>query len=107
MLNTYIYLLRPATPGILGQMLPKQEAIMDQHFARLQQSLHDGRLLLAGPCEDEAFGIVIFRAHSIDDAQQFINDDPAILSGLMSAELHPFRISLAADDIWLTEDASE
>ena len=94
MMNTYVYLLRPVTRGILDHMNPEREALMDQHFTRLQQILSSGRLLLAGPCEDEAFGLVVFRAQSMDDAQRFMNDDPAVRSGLMTAELHPFRVSL-------------
>ena len=94
MMNTYVYLLRPVTRGILDRMNPEREAVMDQHFTRLQQILSSGRLLLAGPCEDEAFGLVVFRAQSMDDAQRFMNDDPAVRSGLMTAELHPFRVSL-------------
>ena len=107
MLNTYIYLLRLAKPGILDRMSPEHEAIMDEHFARLQQALSDGRLLLAGPCEDDAFGIVIFRAQSIDDAQRFMSDDLAVRRGLMIAKLHPFRISLVANAPWIAEDTPQ
>ena len=106
-MNTCICLLRPTAPGILDRMSPENETIMDEHFVQLQQSLHDGRFLLAGPCEDEAFGIVTFRAQSIGGAQRFMSDDPAVRSGLMGAKLQPFRISLVANDALITEDASE
>jgi len=107
MTNTYVYLLRPAMPDILDQMNPEREAVMDQHFTRLQQALSYGKLLLAGPCEDEAFGLVVFRAQSMDDAQQFMNDDPAVRSGLMTAELHPFRVSLFDVSDWSTEGSNQ
>ena len=107
MMNTHTYLLCLAEPGMLDQMSSENETTMDEYFARLQQSLHDGRLLLAGPCEDKTFGIVIFRVQSIDDAQRFMSDDPAVRSGLMSTKLHPFRISLVANDALITEDAPE
>lgn len=100
MTRTYIYLLRPITPGIPSQILPYHEALMDEHFARLQQSLRDGSLLLAGPCEDETFGIVVFRAKSMGDAQQFMNDNPAVRGGLMTAKLHPFHVSLLNVSDW-------
>ena len=36
MMNAYVYLLRPVTQGILDHMNTEQEAVMDQHFTRLQ-----------------------------------------------------------------------
>ena len=107
MMNTYVYLLRPVTRGILDHMNPEREAVMDQHFTRLQQALSDAKLLLAGPCEDEAFGLVVFRAPSIEDAQRFMNDDPAVHSGLMTAELHPFRVSLLDVSVWNAEASNQ
>ena len=92
----------------MSQLSPQeQEAIKGEHFMRLQQSLRNGRLLLAEPCEDEAFGMVIFRAQSIDAAQRFMSDDPAVRSGLMNTELHTFRVSLVANGPWAAEDVLE
>jgi hypothetical protein len=53
-----------------------------------------GRAILAGPCLDQTFGIVIVRAHSLEEARSLMQADPAVRNGIMSAELHPFRVSL-------------
>jgi uncharacterized protein YciI len=76
---------------------PEHEPIMSEHFQYLKQWMEDGKLLLAGPCEDEAFGIVIFYGESDDDAQAFMDNDPAIRDGIMTAEWHRFRVSLFGD----------
>jgi uncharacterized protein YciI len=91
---TFIYVIKPVRPELLGHMSPGQEAIMEKHFLRLKQGVDDGKVVLAGPCTDGAFGIVLFYADSEEDATNYMNGDPAVEGGLMTAELHPFRISL-------------
>lgn len=71
-------------------------ATMRAHFAYLKEALAGGILVLAGPCEDLAFGLVIFRADDEAAAREFMAADPAISEGIMTAELHPFRVSLIA-----------
>ncbi len=44
--------------------------------------------------EFQAFGVVIFSAESQSEAERIMNDDPAVKAGLMTAELHPFCVSL-------------
>lgn len=42
----------------------------------------------------ETFGVVILEAESKEKAKQFMDDDPAVVSGLMSATRHPFGVAL-------------
>lgn len=77
---------------------PEAARILEAHYAYLKHKLDSGELLLAGPCTDYAFGITIFRAGSEEAAQEFIANDPAVLGGVMTAELHPFRVSLFDPD---------
>ena len=91
---TFVYVVRMVRPELLEHMSAEQEAIMEEHFLRLKKGVTDGRVVLAGPCTDGAFGIVIFQADSQEDAADYASGDPAVESGLMSVELHPFRISL-------------
>lgn len=90
----YVYMLKPVNVPMDEIMTTENEQAMTDHFNRLKVMLAEGRLVLAGPCEDEAFGVVIFTAESDEDAERIMNDDPAVLAGLMTAELHPFRVSL-------------
>ncbi len=93
-MRTFVYLLRPNRPSVVDDASPKEESTLGEHFEYLQEALSGGRLILAGPCEDGEFGIVIFRAGAEDEALEFMQGDPAVKAGLMTAELHPFRISL-------------
>ncbi len=86
----YIYLIRLTRPASFDKPTPEEEAIIQEHFERLQASLRAGELVLAGPCLDGAFGVVIFAAESEEAALAYMNDDPAVKHGVMAAELHPF-----------------
>lgn len=81
-------------PETFEKMSPKEEAIINAHFERLKKALGEENLILAGPSLDGEFGIIIFRAQSREQAEKFVNNDPAVNGGIMTAELHPFRVSL-------------
>jgi uncharacterized protein YciI len=95
MCSTFVYMLKAYRHDLINNASPEEEKIIDMHFEHLKKALHEGILILAGPCLDGEFGIVIFRAGSEEEANVFMNSDPAVKAGLMSAELHPFRVSLS------------
>ena len=53
-----------------------------------------GVVLLAGPCLDETFGVVVLTADSEAAARAFMLNDPAVKNNVMMAELHPMKISV-------------
>lgn len=91
----YIYLLRLVDPKVATDPTAEQQEIISEHFVRLQKLTRQRDVLLAGPCTDAAFGIVIFRAPDADAAQLFMEADPAIARGVMTGEVHPFSVSLS------------
>jgi uncharacterized protein len=94
--QTYIYLVRPTREQFNETMTADEEAIVGDHFVRLKNMLTSGELILAGPCSDAAFGVVIYRADSLESARDIMENDPAVKHGVFSAELHEFRVSLLA-----------
>ena len=91
--STFIGLIRPTRPGFVEQMLPEEEAAMQAHAAYLDQLLSETTFFLIGPCLDRAFGLSIFEAESLEAAHQIMAHDPTVERGVMTAEVHPFRIS--------------
>ncbi len=91
---TWIYLLRLTRPETVSSPTEEESAAIDRHFPHLQQACSAGTVRLAGPATDGAFGIVIFEATDETTARPFMADDPAVRTGVMTAELHPFRVSL-------------
>ena len=90
----YLYLIHPYRHGFFEQPTPEEAAIMDEHFAYLKRATEAGRVLLAGPCLDDTFGLVVFRAESDEAADAFMGNDPSVKKNVMAAELHPMRVSL-------------
>jgi uncharacterized protein YciI len=95
-LPTFIYMLRPKSRSLIDEATPEEEARLGEHLDYLERAVEDGRLILAGPCLDGEFGVVIFRAATENEALEFMQSDPTVRHGLMAAGLHPFRVSLLA-----------
>ena len=90
----YIYLIHPLRHEFFDNPTPQEEAAMEAHFEYLKKAIADGMVLLAGPCLDETFGVVVFHADNDESARAFMFNDPSVLSNVMMAELHPMRISV-------------
>ncbi len=78
----------------------EEKAIVREHFARLEALTEQGVTLLVGRTQDDSprtFGIVLFQAESEEQAREVMNNDPAVVKGIMRAELFPFRIALAGE----------
>lgn len=90
----YLYLIHPYRHGFFDAPTPEEEAAMVEHFAYLKKAAERGTVLLAGPCTDDTFGLVILRAEDDQAANVFMFEDPSIKKNVMAAELHPMRISI-------------
>ena len=72
-------------------------AIASRHFEYLAQAAKAGQVILAGRTLEPlaaTFGIVIFEAESEAAARTFMQSDPAVEAGLMTATLHPYTIAV-------------
>ena len=94
----FIYVLRLVPPLYANSAWTKEDnAVLERHFIRFQQAAKSGQLILAGRTSepgDKTFGIAIFDAPDEAAARKFMEEDPAVASGLMTAELHPFTVAL-------------
>jgi len=90
----YIYLIEPLRKEFFQSPTPLEEQAMEAHFEYLKQAITDGTLVLAGPCLDETFGVVVLRAENDEEARAFLLGDPAVKNNVMTAVLHPLKISL-------------
>jgi len=97
----FIYILK-LIPYLLDMKnwTVKEKAIVERHFANLQDLLKEGKLILAGKTDgldEKTFGIVIFTANSEEEAKLIMKNDPAVAEGIMKAELFPYSIALMKD----------
>jgi uncharacterized protein len=94
----FIYVLRLVPRLHADSAWTKEDnAALERHFTRFQDAAKSGQLILAGRTSesgDKTFGIAIFEAPDEDAARKFMQEDPAVAGGLMTAELHPFAVAL-------------
>ena len=90
----FIYLIHPLRHEFFDNPTPQEDAVMDAHYQYLKQATTNGVVLLAVPCLDETFGLVVLTADNEAAARAFMLNDPAVKSNVMLAELHPMKISL-------------
>jgi uncharacterized protein len=72
-------------------------AIVDAHFAYLKRLHAEGRLILAGKSagnDANTFGLVIFEAEDLPQAQSIMANDPTVKEGIMNATLSAYHVAL-------------
>ncbi|MET0682009.1 MAG: YciI family protein [Casimicrobiaceae bacterium] len=94
----FIYVLR-VTPGFheSRNWTDRESAVIARHFERLAKAAETGQVILAGRTDEalaETFGVVIFEAEDAEAARRFMETDPSVVSGLMSATLHLYAVAL-------------
>jgi len=70
--------------------------IIEEHFNYVKSLTDRGIVLVFGRTQNReagAFGIVIFRADSNEEAQLIMSNDPAVKQGIMHAELYPYKVA--------------
>ena len=75
----------------------EDKAAVDRHLANFKEATQSGQLILAGRTKepgDKTSGIAIFEAADEAAARKFMETDPAVAGGVMTAELHPFAVAL-------------
>ena len=94
----FIYVLRLVPRLYDDKNWTKEDnAVLERHFVRFQEAIKSRQLVLAGRTKesgDKTFGIAIFEAPDEAAARAFMQADPAVEGGLMTAELHPFAVAL-------------
>ena len=67
-------------------------AVQKQQVDYVQSLLASNKAVIAGAIKDETdlVGVYIFRTTSAEEARSWIDADPAVTGGLVTAELHPW-----------------
>ena len=97
-MQQWIYVLKVTRLEMLtAGATPGEDEIVGRHFAYLKDLLAQGVVILMGRTQNDdetTFGIVIFEADDETAARAFMENDPAVRQGVMTATLYPYRIAL-------------
>lgn len=87
----YMGLLKKG-PGWTVANTEETAQLHQKHIAFVTSLLESGKAIIAGSLNDdgEIRGVYIFRAPSADEARAWANADPAVASGHLVAEMHPW-----------------
>lgn len=90
----FVYIIRPIKEDFNETATDEENKIVHEHFLYLKKLLEEEVLVLAGPEPNAKFGLVIFETNSEKEAEEIMNNDPAVKNEVFKAELFPFRVSL-------------
>ena len=73
---------------------PATEEIQKGHMANIQRLAEMKKLVVAGPFGDDGKlrGIFVFKVASIEEARELAATDPAVKSGRLTLEIHPWVV---------------
>ena len=90
----YLIMYSPPRENYAENMTPEETAVIERHFEYLQKQEAEGKLILAGRTDDARLGIAIIETENENEARQIMENDPAVMEGVFSGELLPFRLAL-------------
>jgi uncharacterized protein YciI len=79
-------------------MTDEEEKIMDRHFKYLTDLVAQKKVLMAGPCFNPVFGLIILQVESEEEAMELMKNEPTVVNGLHTYEMNPMRVALMAEN---------
>lgn len=97
MKEQFLVMLRVTRPEMLKQGPTADENVaLEAHVSYLIRLADQGVALLFGRTQTndpDTLGLVIILADNIDEAWVLVNNDPVVLSGVMTAQVVPYYIA--------------
>jgi uncharacterized protein len=93
---SWLVILRPTRAELPFDPTHEEEGIVGEHFAHLLRLRDEGKLVLAGPSPvpGDTIGIAVFDVADEAEVRAIVDVDPAVVNGVMTAEIRPLRISI-------------
>ena len=92
--QTYFFKLIPPRSTFPADITPDEAGLMEQHRVYWAERLAAGQVLAYGPVlvPGGAFGLGILEVEDEAEARRFGVNDPSVLAGLNTFEIHPMRV---------------
>jgi uncharacterized protein YciI len=86
----YVVFYTPGSKWIPGKSVYEQP--LKYHVNHVGKLMTEKRLIACGPFTDSWGGMTIFEADNLEEAQDFVKNDPAIINQILIGHLHPWHI---------------
>ncbi|MGA2047358.1 MAG: YciI family protein [Terracidiphilus sp.] len=92
--QTYFFKLIPPRSTFPADITPDEAVSMEQHRVYWAEHFAAGQILAYGPvlAPGGAFGLGILEVQDEAEARKFGENDPSVLAGLNSFEIHPMHV---------------
>ncbi|MGH9818702.1 MAG: YciI family protein [Pyrinomonadaceae bacterium] len=99
-MKNYVLVILKTGPSAIPAGKERDE-IFKGHFANIHRLGDQGKLVVAGPFDDNSDwrGMFIFNVTTIEEAKKLTETDPVIKSGLMIPEFHKLYCSAALMEV--------
>jgi uncharacterized protein len=93
----FVYKLIPARPTFPADITEAELTVMREHAAYWTTLLDRGHAIVFGQVLETAgsWGIAVVEADSAEQVEAFGVEDPAVVNGLGSVEVHPMPVATA------------
>ena len=93
---SWLVVLRPVRDEMPFEPTEDEARIVGDHYEYLKRLRAEGKLVLAGPTavRGDTFGLGVFDQRDRGEVEVIVAADPAVTSGIMTAEIRPFRIAV-------------
>lgn len=90
--NHFVFIHRPGPAWIEGAAVTEQP--LEGHFAYMTELEAAGTLVLGGGFLDGAGAMGVLRCDSLGQAMDVALADPAVVDGVVTAEVHPWFVTV-------------
>jgi len=97
-MNQYISILKPARENMHKTVTEEEMKIFEKHSRYLEDKFEEGIVVFAGTSFEEGqdhFAIVVVNAADKAEAEEILNNDPAVKEGLLLSNLTEFDTFLS------------
>ncbi|MDH5404548.1 MAG: YciI family protein [Candidatus Heimdallarchaeota archaeon] len=70
----------------------QNQSLMD-HGQYMSVLFNEGKLILGGPFDDNTGGQSVLNVDTLEEAQEILDKDPGVLSGVFNGTIHPWFIA--------------
>ena len=91
-MTTYYMAFLKKGPKWSPEVTEETKKVQAAHLANIKKLVAEGKMILAGPFLDEweVRGIFIYKVDSMEEAIAITEQDPAVLAGRLTLEVHPW-----------------
>lgn len=94
----WLHILKPAGLGRVTEgPTPEEAETVSRHFPSLERLSEKGTMILVGRtqnADENTIGLAIFEAEDESAARKIMENDPAVVGGVLRANLYSHKIAL-------------